>query len=194
MPAARRAVAVPDDETDETPQTLAHTDGPGTANERFRVVGEIARGGVGIVYKAHDEDLGRSVAMKVLQPEFAGQADVLARFVEEAQIGGQLQHPGIVPVYEMGLARDGLPFFAMKLIRGRTLADVLAERSDPATGRRRVLGIVEQVCQTVAYAHARTVIHRDLKPANVLVGSYGEVQVADWGFAKVLSSTNGHSQ
>ncbi len=190
-PAARRPVVIPECDEDDPATAAPSPEGPGTRNHRFRIVNEIARGGVGIVYKAHDEDLGRSVAMKVLQPEFANRSEVLARFVEEAQIGGQLQHPGIVPVYEMGLADDGLPFFAMKLIRGRTLADVLADRDDPTTDRRRILGIVEQVCQTVAYAHARSVIHRDLKPANVLVGSYGEVQVADWGFAKVLSSTSG---
>src|SRR5262249_10499278 len=108
------------------------------------------------------------------------------RFVEEAQIGGQLQHPGIVPVYDVGSFADRRPFFSMKLVRGHTLAVLLRGRPHPSDGLPRFLGIFEQVCQTVAYAHARGVIHRDLKPPNVMVGSFGEVQVMDWGLAKVL--------
>ncbi len=154
---------------------------------RYQVLGEIGRGGVGIVYKGRDHDLGRDVAMKVLRDEYAEQPDVLARFVEEAQIGGQLQHPGIVPVYELGLQAGERPYFAMKLVKGETLAEQLARRSSPAADRRRLLGIFEQVCQTLAYAHARRVVHRDLKPANVMIGAFGEVQVVDWGFAKVLA-------
>ncbi len=153
---------------------------------RYHLVGEIARGGVGVVLKGHDTDLGRDVAMKVLREEHLKNTDVLQRFIEEAQIGGQLQHPGIVPVYEMGIGSDQRPYFTMKLIKGRTLATLLMERKDPATDRRRFLGIFESVCQTMAYAHARSVIHRDLKPANVMVGAFGEVLVVDWGMAKVL--------
>ncbi len=111
---------------------------------------------------------------------------VIRRFVEEAQIGGQLQHPGIVPVHEVGAMADRRPFFTMKLVKGRTLSALLAERSDPAFDLPRFVAIFEAVSQTVAYAHARRVIHRDLKPANVMVGSFGEVQVMDWGLAKVL--------
>ena len=111
---------------------------------------------------------------------------MVRRFVEEAQIGGQLQHPGVVPVYELGTFGDARPYFAMKLVKGRTLAALLAERQGPADDLPRLLAIFEQVCQTVAYAHARGVIHRDLKPSNVMVGSFGEVQVMDWGLAKVL--------
>ena len=111
---------------------------------------------------------------------------MIRRFVEEAQIGGQLQHPGIVPIYELGTFADRRPYFAMKLVKGQTLAALLAGRPSPADGLPRFLGIFEQVCQTVAYAHARGVIHRDLKPSNVMVGSFGEVQVMDWGLAKVL--------
>jgi len=153
---------------------------------RYQLLGEIGRGGMGVVYKGRDQDLGRDVAMKVLKDEYATRADVLARFVEEAQIGGQLQHPGIVPVYELGLQSGERPYFAMKLVKGETLAAQLAKRSDATQERRRLLGIFEQVCQTVAYAHARHVVHRDLKPANVMIGAFGEVQVVDWGFAKVL--------
>jgi serine/threonine-protein kinase len=153
---------------------------------RYQVTGEIARGGVGVILKGHDVDLGRDVAMKVVRKEHAGNPEVLQRFVEEAQIGGQLQHPGIVPVYEMGLRSDQRPYFTMKLVKGRTLAALLLERKEAPAERRRFLSIFESVCQTMAYAHARGVIHRDLKPANVMVGAFGEVLVVDWGMAKVL--------
>jgi tetratricopeptide (TPR) repeat protein/tRNA A-37 threonylcarbamoyl transferase component Bud32 len=153
---------------------------------RYQVLGEIARGGVGVVLKGHDNDLGRDVAMKLLREEHAKNPDVIQRFIEEAQIGGQLQHPGIVPVYELGLREDKRPYFAMKLVKGRTLAALLSERKDLAQDRRRFVGVFEQVCQTMAYAHSRGVVHRDLKPSNVMVGAFGEVQVVDWGLAKVL--------
>jgi serine/threonine-protein kinase len=112
---------------------------------------------------------------------------VVRRFTKEAQIGGQLQHPGIVPVYEMGHSADRRPYFAMKLVQGRTLAALLKERSDPRQDLSRFEQIFEQVCQTMAYAHSRGVIHRDLKPPNIMVGAFGEVQVMDWGLAKVLA-------
>ncbi|MBL8839964.1 MAG: protein kinase [Planctomycetes bacterium] len=153
---------------------------------RYQVAGELARGGMGVVLKGHDTDLGRDVAMKVLREEHAQNDSVLQRFVEEAQIGGQLQHPGIVPVYELGEGEDGLPFFTMKLVKGRTLSALLHERPELTHDRRRFLAIFETICQTIAYAHSRGVIHRDLKPANVMVGAFGEVQVVDWGLAKVL--------
>jgi tetratricopeptide (TPR) repeat protein len=153
---------------------------------RYQVLGEIARGGVGVVLKGHDVDLGRDVAMKVLRDEHAKNSDVVQRFVEEAQIGGQLQHPGIVPVYELGAREDGRPYFAMKLVKGRTLSALLAERKDVAADRAKFVSDFERVCQTVAYAHSRGVIHRDIKPSNVMVGAFGEVQVVDWGLAKVL--------
>jgi serine/threonine-protein kinase len=139
-----------------------------------------------VVYKGRDQDLGRDVAIKVLRPEHVSRPEILERFVEEAQIGGQLQHPGIVPVYEIGLQAGERPYFAMKLVKGHTLAELLARRKGPDDDRRKFLGIFEQVCQTIAYAHARRVVHRDLKPLNVMLGSFGEVQVVDWGFAKVL--------
>ncbi len=233
-----------------------------------------------MVLKARDADLGRDLALKVLLDRHRGDQDVIRRFVEEAQIGGQLQHPGIVPVHELGTLADLRPFFTMKLVKGRTLAALLAERnlfdrakhphanagvvtrgnavvgvvpprpfrgegarragegagvtrqeqealkrhenlpqadfssphpnpppprgegirnSSPLVGEDtrggagtasdlpRFLSIFEAVCQTMAYAHARRVIHRDLKPANVMVGNFGEVQVMDWGLAKVLA-------
>jgi len=154
---------------------------------RFEVLGHLAQGGVGDVLKGRDVDLGRDVALKVIRDRHLDDPNVIARFIEEAQIGGQLQHPGIVPVFELGLQDDDRPFFAMKLVKGDTLAALLQARVDPSKERRKFLQIFEQVAQTVAYAHARGVIHRDLKPANIMVGAFGEVQVLDWGFAKVLS-------
>jgi serine/threonine-protein kinase len=152
----------------------------------YQFMGEIARGGMGVILKGHDTDLGRDVAVKVLDKRLCERMDVVQRFVEEAQIGGQLQHPGIVPVYELGLMADERPYFTMKLVKGRTLATLLAEREGPGAHRTKLVDIFESVCQTVAYAHSRGVIHRDLKPANIMVGAFGEVQVVDWGLAKVL--------
>ncbi len=160
--------------------------GPGDRTTHLRLLGEIARGGMGAVLKGRDDDLGRDLAVKVLLEQHRNNPDLVRRFVEEAQIGGQLQHPGIVPIYELGAFADQRPYFAMKLVRGQTLAELLAARATPADGLPRFLGIFEQVAQTMAYAHARGVIHRDLKPSNIMVGSFGEVQVMDWGLAKVL--------
>ncbi len=152
---------------------------------RYQDRGEIARGGMGVIIRSRDTDLGRDVAMKVLHPRHASDAAMVRRFVEEAQIAGQLQHPGILQVYELGMQADRLPYFTMKLIKGTTLQELLDRRANPADGRRRFLGVFEHVCQAMAYAHARGVIHRDLKPANVMVGNFGEVQIVDWGLAKL---------
>jgi WD40 repeat protein/serine/threonine protein kinase len=156
------------------------------ADSRYRLDGEIARGGMGAILKGRDTDLGRDLAIKVLLDSHKDKPEVIQRFVEEAQIGGQLQHPGIAPVYELGQFNDQRPFFSMKLVKGQTLAKLLADRKEPAEDRSRFIAIFEQVCQTMAYAHSRGVIHRDLKPANIMVGAFGEVQVMDWGLAKVL--------
>src|SRR5262245_34334685 len=158
---------------------------PGQAGDRYQLQGEIARGGMGAVLRGRDVDLGRDLAVKVLLEKHANRPEVVRRFLEEAQIGGQLQHPGVVPVYDVGRFGDR-PFFTMKLVKGKTLAALLAERAAPAQERPRFLAIALQVSQAVAYAHAKGVIHRDLKPANVMVGAFGEVQVMDWGLAKVL--------
>jgi eukaryotic-like serine/threonine-protein kinase len=154
--------------------------------ERLQLFGEIARGGMGAVLRGRDADLGRDLAVKVLLVSHQEKPELVRRFVEEAQIAGQLQHPGVVPVYELGSFADRRPFFTMKLVKGRTLAELIHSRSGPADDLPRFLDIFESICQTMAYAHSRGVIHRDLKPSNIMVGSYGEVQVMDWGLAKVL--------
>jgi serine/threonine-protein kinase len=173
---ARQAVRTASAETPQPADRLA----------RLQLLGEVARGGMGVIIKGRDSDLGRDLAVKVLLEQHRENPDLIRRFVEEAQISGQLQHPGVVPVYEFGALADHRPYFAMKLVKGRTLADLLAERTSPAEDQPRLLGIFEQVCLTMAYAHVRGVIHRDLKPSNIMVGSFGEVQVMDWGLAKVL--------
>jgi serine/threonine-protein kinase len=146
----------------------------------------LGRGGMGEVLAGRDPTLNRSLAVKVLRADHRGNAELERRFLEEAQICGQLQHPGVVPVHDCGTLPDGRPFFTMKLVKGRTLAELLRERQSPADDLPRFVAVFEQVCQTLAYAHSRGVIHRDLKPANVMVGEFGEVQVMDWGLAKVL--------
>jgi tetratricopeptide (TPR) repeat protein len=132
--------------------------------------------------------LGRELAVKVLRDDYRDRPDARGRFVAEAKVGSQLQHPAIVPVYELGHFADGRPFITMKLVEGQTLAALLRERPDSAHELPRFLSVFEQVCQAMAYAHNKGVIHRDLKPANVMVGAFGEVQVMDWGFAKVTGN------
>jgi serine/threonine-protein kinase len=152
---------------------------------RYQILGEIGRGGMGAVLRGRDPELGRDLAIKILLQKHRDNPELHHRFVEEAQLGAQIQYPGTVPVYEVG-SFDGRPFFAMKLVKGQTLAKLLADRDSPAHDLPRFLGIFAQVCQTMAYIHARGVIHRDLKPSNIMVGAFGEVQVMDLGLARVL--------
>jgi eukaryotic-like serine/threonine-protein kinase len=153
----------------------------------YELLEEVGSGGMGVVYRAHDAVLRRDVALKVLQARYPADGPTARRFVEESQITGQLQHPGIPPVHAVGALPDGRPFLAMKLVKGQTLEAMLGGRTSPAADRGRFLSIFERVCEAVAFAHDRRVIHRDLKPANVMVGNHGEVQVMDWGLAKVLT-------
>jgi serine/threonine-protein kinase len=147
----------------------------------FRLGQEIGRGGIGIVYRAFDRTLRREVAVKVLQRKFARHAGMARRFLEEAQVTGRLQHPGIPAVYQVGSLPDGRPYLAMKLIQGETLSELLGRQAALDS-----LAVFEAICQAVGYAHAQGLIHRDLKSSNVMVGAFGEVQVVDWGFAKLL--------
>jgi serine/threonine-protein kinase len=176
------------DDDDKATLVLPPSNPDADAFNRYQLQNELGHGGMGAVFKGRDPNLGRELAVKVLLTKHRNRPDLVRKFVEEAQIGGQLQHPGIVPVYELGTFADTRPYFTMKLVKGRTLAELLAGRTTPADDLARFLGIFEQVAQTLAYAHARGVIHRDLKPSNVMVGAFGEVQVMDWGLAKVLET------
>ncbi|MEM6468590.1 MAG: protein kinase [Planctomycetota bacterium] len=162
---------------------------PSDASGRYRLDREIARGGMGCIAFGRDNDLQRDIAIKFLQDEHCEDEELVRRFVNEARIGGMLQHPGIVPVYELGTMTDERPFFSMKLVEGQTLAERLSRRRDFECDLPGFLGVFQQICQTMAYAHNRGVIHRDLKPSNIMIGPFGEVQVMDWGLAKVLSNS-----
>lgn len=152
----------------------------------------VATGGMGAVLKAQDNNLARTVALKVMLNSAEANDQAVYSFVAEAQITGQLEHPNIVPLHDIGVAADGTIYYTMKLIEGRTLRDILKDIRDgnPDTIQRfpisRLLTIFQKVCDGIAYAHSRRVIHRDLKPDNVMVGEFGEVLVLDWGLAKVL--------
>ena len=159
------------------------TAGPPVAPLFYELREVIGRGGMGVVYRAHDQMLDREVAVKILADRYAPGSPTSARFLEEACITGQLQHPGIPAVYQVGTLPGGRPFLAMKLIKGQTL-DALLKAKAPMDA----LAVFGAVSQAVGYAHAHGVIHRDLKPANVMVGAFGEVQVVDWGLAKVLAA------
>jgi serine/threonine protein kinase/formylglycine-generating enzyme required for sulfatase activity len=163
--------------------------------EKYEVVGELGKGGVGQVLKVVDRDLKREVAMKMLLPageKGAAQThDTLIRFIEEAQATGQLEHPNIVPVHDLGVDRDGRIYFTLKYVEGVSLQQVIRGRSVETYSPVRMLGILISICQAVAYAHSKGIIHRDLKPANVMLGKYGEVLVMDWGLAKVVGESGG---
>ena len=146
---------------------------------------EIGRGGVGIVFDGHDTLLDRSVALKVLLPVHRDKSTVRRRFLEEARITARLQHPGIVAIHGLGETKDGLPYFAMRLVLGETLEQILQSERTPDEIARLLIAFL-QLSQAVAYAHHVGVIHRDLKPANIMVGSFGDVMVMDWGLGKVL--------
>jgi serine/threonine-protein kinase len=152
----------------------------------YVIEGEVARGGNGIVLRGFDPAFRRHVAVKVLQARHRGRGEIERRFLAEARLTGQLQHPGIPAAYQIGQLDDGSPFFVMKLIVGRTLRELLAQRGEPTDGLAHHLELFEQVCNAVAYAHSKGVIHRDLKPSNIMVGRFGEVMVMDWGLAKFV--------
>ncbi|MGE3805587.1 MAG: serine/threonine-protein kinase, partial [Gemmataceae bacterium] len=160
-------------------------------NERYIVEGELARGGMGAVLRAVDCDIRREVAVKYLLDQSDPKKKL--RFVEEAQITGQLEHPNIVPIHELGVDAQKKLFFSMKMVRGKSLAQLIGEwRADPRKADlslSRLLNIFNSVCNALAYAHSCGVIHRDLKPANIMVGDFGEVYVMDWGLAKVVGNS-----
>ena len=154
---------------------------PDFSSTKYTFIKELGRGGMGTVYLAEDRELNRLVAIKVLNtPEVT--EDLRNRMVREAQIIARLEHPGIVPVHDVGVLPDGRVFYAMKFVRGNRLDEYAAQNISIRDRLRKF----QAVCDAVAFAHAHDVIHRDLKPQNIMIGSFGEVLVLDWGVAKLL--------
>jgi serine/threonine protein kinase len=158
------------------------SDAPDLAGTRYTLLERVARGGMGVIYAARDEKLDRRVALKVLDVEDRG-GELARRLVREAQVLARLEHPGIVPIHDVGTLHDGRVFYTMKFIEGQRL-DKHLESVESVPDRLRLF---LRICDAVAFAHARGVLHRDLKPANVMIGSFGEVLVLDWGLAKILT-------
>ena len=160
---------------------------PRQGESRYSREGRIGQGGMGVVLRAYDHDLRRAIAMKVVR---AGSPDAgarLGRFLEEAQVTAQLEHPGVVPVHELGVDPDKTVYFTMRLVHGWHFGEVIrkVQMGADAWTISRAVGVLVRICETMAFAHDRGVLHRDLKPANVMVGRYGEVYVMDWGLAKL---------
>ncbi len=159
---------------------------------RYEIGPMIAKGGMGAIYEARDLNSGRVVALKVLPQDVPYSRKDVFRFIREGQLTSQLEHPNIVPVHEMGLDDNDNVYYTMKLVEGRTLTSILQaiRKGEAATIAEyplaRLLNVFQKVCDAVAFAHSKSVVHRDLKPDNIMVGSFGEVQVMDWGLAKVL--------
>jgi serine/threonine protein kinase/tetratricopeptide (TPR) repeat protein len=161
--------------------------------QRYQLVSNFARGGLGQIWMARDARLRRVVAFKELLPSALKNKNALERFLEEAQITGQLEHPSIVPIYDIGYQQNGTPFYAMKLVRGETmekhieaLHELPKDSSEFSLTFRKLLRNFIDICNALAFAHDRGVLHRDLKPLNVMLGAFGETLVLDWGLAKVL--------
>ncbi len=166
------------------------------AADRYHVIERIGMGGMGEVSGTLDAKIGREIALKTMLRQDPQQMPVAqARFLREARVQALLEHPAVVPVYDMGLSPDGLPYFTMKRVRGQTLHDVINELADGKratvrrTGRHRLLSAFLTVCWAVDYAHQRGVVHRDLKPENIMLGAHGEVYILDWGLAKLMPNT-----
>lgn len=166
------------------------------AAQKYEVEATIGQGGMGEVLLVQDRDLQRQVAMKVLRKSMAGDANHRLRFVAEAQATSQLEHPGILPVHDIGVTPDGRIYFTMKLVRGRTLAEVLRDLLLGVRAARReynlhrLVSILERIAEALHFAHERGVVHRDVKPENIMLGDFGEVHLMDWGIAKVAPTTS----
>jgi serine/threonine-protein kinase len=167
--------------SDKALERLRGSSVPDLSGTRYELRELIARGGMGVVYAAEDEKLNRRVALKVLDSTGAA-PELTQRLIREARILAQLEHPGIVPVHDVGTLPDGRVFYTMKFVEGARLDRFVAQLSSLPERLRLFL----RICDAVAFAHARGVLHRDLKPANVMVGSFGEVLVMDWGLAKIV--------
>ena len=177
---------------DEPPAGFVIQEPVAATGERFHLIRQHARGGIGQVWLARDGELQRDVAVKEIQPKYAGSESQRARFVLEAEITGNLEHPGIVPVYSLGRNAEGRPFYAMRFIEGESLGAAirafhLAAGEHPwGIEFRLLLRRFLDVCDAIDFAHSRKVLHRDLKPANIMLGRFGETLVVDWGLAKVI--------
>jgi serine/threonine protein kinase len=165
-------------------------------SSRYTLMQIRGEGGLGRVWLARDRDLHRGVALKEIRPDRASNPELWRRFLKEAQITGQLEHPHIVPVYELARRReDDQPFYTMRYVRGQTLRGAIQEFHRQRAGKapdwlalQSLLGSFLKVCDAIAYAHSRGVVHRDLKPENIVLGAYGEVAVLDWGLAKLVDA------
>jgi serine/threonine protein kinase len=180
------------------PETRSLTIGhPTSSGGRFRLLRPHAKGGIGQVSIALDEELRREVALKELQSSYADDSARRERFVAEAEVTGRLEHPGIVPVYGLGFQPDGRPYYAMRFIQGETLRETVrrfhkgegigTEPGDRLLARNQLLRRFMAVCEAVHYAHSRGIVHRDIKPGNIMLGPYGETLLVDWGLAKLMS-------
>jgi len=162
-----------------------------SSDEKYMVGGEIGRGGMGVILNALDTDIRREVAMKVMSCDRAVPREHIERFVEEVQVQGQLEHPHICPVHELGMDSKGRVYFTMKMVKGASLANQVkkARENETQPDAQALTGLLNtsiKICDGIAYAHSKGVIHRDLKPANIMVGDFGEVYVMDWGLARIL--------
>ncbi len=188
------------DQTDRFDTVAPASVGESTSSpiSRFRILRPHARGGLGQISIALDRELHRPVALKEIQDRHADDLQSRARFVEEAEITGKLEHPGIIPVYGLGHDATGRPFYAMRFIAGDSLKEAITSfHGDEGLKRdgdarqlrlRELLRRFTDVCNAIAYAHSRGVLHRDLKPGNIMLGPYGETLVVDWGLAKTVGS------
>ena len=193
--APRERAELDSSEDEETEPALVMLDEPASERaDRYAFRKTLGSGGMGEIFLVRDVALGRDVAMKQLRPNALASARTVARFEHEARLQGQLEHPAIVPVYDLGARSDGTPFFTMKRVRGEALSDILERRlaGDEDTrarfGRRRLVAAIAQIALAAHYAHERGVVHRDIKPGNIMLGDYGEVYLLDWGIAKVVAA------
>ena len=183
-----------DEVFDELAQESTSSDtGKTELPSRYQKLEEIGSGGIGSVWRVYDNRARRPLAVKALRSKFRQDRQANIRLEREAILTGGLQHPGVPPVHDYGQLTDRSVFFAMKLIEGQTLGEILDEQSDEGLDLQKKIGIFEKVAQTMAYVHSQNVIHRDLKPQNIMVGKFAEVQVMDWGMAKRLSPTKDRS-
>ena len=174
--------------------TLEDAAAPAKPADRYEITRQYSEGALGRIWLAADQDLQREVVLKELHPSRAREPATRKRFLNEARITGQLEHPNIVPVYELGYQEDEQRlYYTMRFVRGETLKDAIQRYHKRSGGRdmlesRRLLGIFGNVCNAIAYAHSRGVIHRDLKPENVVLGAFGETVLLDWGLAKLAGT------